>query len=126
MCSPIFFRGFFLIFSFFLFFPFFLFAFLSFFTIFFCFVRFLPAFFDLPFFSFFSHEHKSHRLQGILHGVLLQNNVNYIWLEKVRFLRILHKISTRILALFVIYIFLGKPHDQIPKYIIYRSYFFSE
>uniref|UniRef100_A0A453NW25 Uncharacterized protein n=1 Tax=Aegilops tauschii subsp. strangulata TaxID=200361 RepID=A0A453NW25_AEGTS len=72
-------------------------------------------------FSFLSHEHKSHRLQGILHGVLLHNNVNYIWLEKVRFLRILHKISTGILALFVSFIFLGKPHDQIPKYIIYRS-----
>ncbi|XP_037471367.1 uncharacterized protein LOC119345352 [Triticum dicoccoides] len=27
--------------------------------------------------------HLTTRLQGILHGVLLQNNVNYIWLEKI-------------------------------------------
>uniref|UniRef100_A0A453NW94 Uncharacterized protein n=1 Tax=Aegilops tauschii subsp. strangulata TaxID=200361 RepID=A0A453NW94_AEGTS len=27
--------------------------------------------------------HLTTRLQGILHGVLLHNNVNYIWLEKI-------------------------------------------
>ena len=43
--------------------------------------------------------------------------------KQVRFLRTPHKISTGILALFLSFIFLGKPHDQIPKYIIYRSFF---